>query len=48
MPLYSLHIAVHVQIIFWDGFHPSEKAYNIVVDKLIQQDDVKKLLLHTL
>ncbi|CAL5047859.1 unnamed protein product [Urochloa decumbens] len=24
--------------IFWDGFHPTEKAYNIVVDKLIQQN----------
>lgn len=24
--------------IFWDSFHPTEKAYNIVVDKLIQQD----------
>ncbi|XP_006656957.1 GDSL esterase/lipase EXL1-like [Oryza brachyantha] len=24
--------------IFWDSFHPSEKAYNIVVDKLIHQN----------
>uniref|UniRef100_A0A0D9WQG7 Uncharacterized protein n=1 Tax=Leersia perrieri TaxID=77586 RepID=A0A0D9WQG7_9ORYZ len=24
--------------IFWDSFHPSEKAYNIVVDNLIQQN----------
>ncbi|XP_037455163.1 GDSL esterase/lipase At1g20120-like [Triticum dicoccoides] len=23
--------------IFWDSFHPTEKAYNIVVDKLFQQ-----------
>jgi lysophospholipase L1-like esterase len=23
--------------IFWDGFHPSEKAYKIVVDKLVQE-----------
>ncbi|XP_047081151.1 GDSL esterase/lipase At1g20120-like [Lolium rigidum] len=24
--------------IFWDSFHPTEKAYSIVVDKLIQQN----------
>ncbi|KAF0904455.1 hypothetical protein E2562_034565 [Oryza meyeriana var. granulata] len=24
--------------IFWDSFHPSEKAYDIVVDKLIEQN----------
>jgi phospholipase/lecithinase/hemolysin len=24
--------------IFWDSFHPTEKAYNIVVDKLFQQN----------
>uniref|UniRef100_A0ACD5ZYU2 Uncharacterized protein n=1 Tax=Avena sativa TaxID=4498 RepID=A0ACD5ZYU2_AVESA len=24
--------------IFWDSFHPTEKAYKIVVDKLFQQD----------
>nr|CAB3470178.1 unnamed protein product [Digitaria exilis] len=24
--------------IFWDGFHPTERAYNIVVDKLIKQN----------
>lgn len=24
--------------IFWDGFHPTQKAYDIVVDKLIQQN----------
>ncbi|RLM56277.1 GDSL esterase/lipase EXL3-like [Panicum miliaceum] len=27
-----------IDYIFWDGFHPTEKAYNIVVDKLIQQN----------
>lgn len=24
--------------IFWDSFHPTEKAYDIVVDKLIQEN----------
>ncbi|KAM0883774.1 hypothetical protein ACQ4PT_031403 [Festuca glaucescens] len=24
--------------VFWDSFHPTEKAYNIVVDKLFQQN----------
>jgi phospholipase/lecithinase/hemolysin len=27
-----------IDYIFWDGFHPSEKAYNFVVDKIIQQN----------
>ncbi|KAL5200511.1 hypothetical protein ABZP36_021714 [Zizania latifolia] len=26
-----------IDYIFWDGFHPTEKAYSIVVDKLIRQ-----------
>ncbi|KAL6909804.1 hypothetical protein ACP4OV_001463 [Aristida adscensionis] len=40
----AIFIAYHsacpnaVDYIFWDGFHPTEKAYNIVVDKLIQQN----------
>jgi len=39
----AIFIAYHsacpnaIDYIFWDGFHPTEKAYNIVVDKLIQQ-----------
>ncbi|CAN6163980.1 unnamed protein product [Urochloa humidicola] len=40
----AIFIAYHsccpnaVDYIFWDGFHPTEKAYKIVVDKLIQQN----------
>ncbi|CAN6207708.1 unnamed protein product [Urochloa humidicola] len=40
----AIFIAYHsccpnaIDYIFWDGFHPTEKAYNIVVDKLIQQN----------
>ncbi|TVU10707.1 hypothetical protein EJB05_44251 [Eragrostis curvula] len=40
----AIFIAYHsacpnaVDYIFWDGFHPTEKAYNIVVDKLIQEN----------
>ncbi|XP_062227606.1 GDSL esterase/lipase EXL1-like [Phragmites australis] len=39
----AIFIAYHsacpnaIDYIFWDGFHPTEKAYDIVVDKLIQQ-----------
>ncbi|KAL6647271.1 hypothetical protein ACP70R_014708 [Stipagrostis hirtigluma subsp. patula] len=28
----------HADYIFWDGYHPTEKAYNILVDKLIKQN----------
>ncbi|WVZ80705.1 hypothetical protein U9M48_028162 [Paspalum notatum var. saurae] len=40
----AIFIAYHsacpnaIDYIFWDGFHPTQKAYNIVVDKLIQQN----------
>ncbi|KAK3132560.1 hypothetical protein QOZ80_6AG0524470 [Eleusine coracana subsp. coracana] len=40
----AIFIAYHsacpnaIDYIFWDGFHPTEKAYDIVVDKLIQQN----------
>ncbi|CAN6221313.1 unnamed protein product [Urochloa humidicola] len=40
----AIFIAYHsccpnaIDYIFWDGFHPTEKAYKIVVDKLIQQN----------
>ncbi|TVU10706.1 hypothetical protein EJB05_44250, partial [Eragrostis curvula] len=40
----AIFIAYHsacpnaVDYIFWDSFHPTEKAYNILVDKLIQQN----------
>jgi phospholipase/lecithinase/hemolysin len=39
----AIFIAYHsacpntIDYIFWDGFHPTEKAYNIIVDKLIQE-----------
>jgi len=33
-----------IDYIFWDGFHPTEKAYNIIVDKLIQQGSNKYLM----